>query len=92
MTSITRHLRISGRVQGVGYRYYMSRKARQIGITGWVRNRADGTVEAMVCGTPDLVASIVAWAHHGPARAGVAGVDIAEGSGEFAAFATLPTA
>ena len=88
---ITRHLVISGRVQGVGYRYYMRRAARELGVTGWVRNRRDGTVEAMVSGTPAAVENIIAWAHHGPESAVVSGVEIAESSGNFTIFDTLPT-
>ena len=43
-----KNLRILGRVQGVGFRFYMQRKARELGLTGWVRNRLDGSVEAVV--------------------------------------------
>lgn len=86
-----RHLRIAGRVQGVGFRLYMQREARARGITGWVRNRADGTVEAVVQGTPEAVEALIAWARHGPSSAVVSGVKVAEGSGEYRDFVALPT-
>ncbi len=91
MKTIARHLKISGRVQGVGFRYFMIRTARELGITGWVRNRRDGSVEAMVSGAPDAVEKIIAWARRGPPGAVVTDVRIAEGSGEFPEFGTLPT-
>ena len=90
MTS-TKHLVISGRVQGVGYRFYMKRQARELGVAGWVRNRSDGTVEAVVHGSPEQVNAIVAWARRGPPSAVVAAVKIGDGSGEFAGFETRPT-
>jgi acylphosphatase len=86
-----RHLRIAGRVQGVGFRLYMQREARARGITGWVRNRADGTVEALVQGTPEAVEAIIAWARRGPSSAVVSAVKVAEGSGEYRDFVALPT-
>ena len=88
--TLTRHLVISGRVQGVGYRYYMQRKARELGIAGWVRNRSDGTVEAVVHGSPEQVNAIVAWARRGPPSAVVAEVRVTDASGDFAAFETRP--
>jgi acylphosphatase len=88
---ITRHLLISGRVQGVGYRHYMSRTARALGVTGWVRNRRDGSVEAVVCGAPAAVEKIIAWARRGPASAMVSDVAIDEVDGNFTNFDTLPT-
>ena len=88
---IVRHLQISGRVQGVGFRYHMCRVANELGITGWVRNRRDGSVEAMVSGTPDDVEKIIAWARRGPGHAVVAAVEIGAGDGNYTAFDTLPT-
>ena len=88
---IGRHLQISGRVQGVGFRYHMCRVANELGITGWVRNRRDGSVEAMVSGTPDDVEKIIAWARRGPGHAVVAAVEIGAGDGSYTAFDTLPT-
>ncbi len=88
---VTRNLRISGRVQGVYFRYYAVRKARELGLTGWVRNRRDGTVEAMVQGAPEAVDAMIAWAKRGPPSAMVSAVRITEGSGEYMEFATLPT-
>ena len=74
MTTITQHLRITGRVQGVGYRWHMAQQARALGLTGWVRNRQDGSVEAQASGPADVVQALVDWAHHGPELARVDGV------------------
>ena len=90
--NVTRHLQISGRVQGVGFRFYAQRKAQELGVTGWVRNRRDGSVEVMAQGAPEAVEAMIAWARRGPASAAVSEVSIAEGSGEYTDFMTLPTA
>lgn len=87
----TRHLVVVGRVQGVGFRYAMARKAAELGVRGWVRNRSDGTVEAMVQGSPDAVAAIMAWARQGPRSARIDRVEAEPGEGEFDSFTTLPT-
>jgi acylphosphatase len=58
---------ISGRVQGVGFRYATAQRARSRGIAGWVRNNADGTVEAVFEGEPEQVDALVAWCSRGPA-------------------------
>ena len=88
---VTRHLRIAGRVQGVGFRYFMERKAGELGVTGWVRNRHDGTVEAMVQGESEAVEAMVAAARRGPRAAIVTDVKVSEGSGEFSSFSARPT-
>ena len=88
---ITRHLAITGRVQGVGYRFYMQRKARELGVAGWVRNRRDGSVEAVVQGEAEAVEAMVAWTRRGPPSAVVSEVKVSEGSGDYAGFETLPT-
>jgi acylphosphatase len=80
-----------GRVQGVGFRMHLARKARELGVKGWVRNRQDGSVEAMVQGTPSAVEAIIAWARGGPSSAVVSEVNITEGSGEYPQFETRPT-
>lgn len=85
MTEV-RHLVITGRVQGVAYRASMARKALAIGVAGWVRNRADGSVEAVVAGTPEQVAEIMLWARHGPPSAVVEHVAVSAGTGEFTGF------
>jgi len=59
-------LRVSGRVQGVGFRFFCQRKAHEYGVSGWVRNCADGTVEAVVSGAEDAVARFIAAVKHGP--------------------------
>jgi acylphosphatase len=64
-------LRIQGRVQGVGYRDAMVAAAQSLGITGWVRNRADGSVEALVQGDEKTIESIIEWAKRGPTFARV---------------------
>src|SRR6185295_15575780 len=86
-----RHLKIAGRVQGVGFRYFMERKAAELGVAGWVRNRHDGTVEAMVQGTPEAVDAMVAAARRGPRAAIVTDVKESEGEGEFDGFFSRPT-
>ena len=75
---IGRHLRITGRVQGVGYRYWFLGHAEALGLTGWVRNRADGSVEAVVQGADDAVVQIIAEAGSGPPNARVGQVEATE--------------
>jgi acylphosphatase len=91
MERIARHLIITGRVQGVGFRFYTQRKARELGITGWVRNRRDGAVEAMVQGSSGAVEAMIAWARRGPPSAVVAEVRVTEASGDFVTFEARPT-
>ena len=57
---------VSGDVQGVGYRYTMRMVAREVGVTGWVRNRRDGSVEAEVEGSDAQVDEVLAWMAEGP--------------------------
>lgn len=90
--NISHHLRVCGHVQGVFFRESMCRKAQQLGVTGWVRNCRDGTVEAMIQGTPEAVRAMIAWARTGPEQARVEGVEISAGSGEYADFERLDSA
>jgi acylphosphatase len=83
---ITRCLRIHGRVQGVGFRAFMQREAQRLGVNGWVRNRHDGTVEAVVHGEPDAVEALVAWARRGPSSARVTHLDERESEGSYSGF------
>ena len=69
-------LRIHGRVQGVWYRASTERQARALGLSGWVRNRVDGTVEAVAEGPRATVEQLVAWCHEGPPAARVTAVDV----------------
>ena len=69
------HLVIRGRVQGVGFRYFVARRAQTLGLAGWVRNRADGAVELEAEGERQVLEALVAAARAGPAGASVAGVD-----------------
>jgi acylphosphatase len=88
----TVRLRISGRVQGVGYRAWMIATATRLGLSGWVRNRLDGSVEALVSGDDGTVEAMVALCGDGPYGARVTAVavddDQADGSTGFGARPT----
>ncbi|QDX82326.1 acylphosphatase [Denitratisoma sp. DHT3] len=88
MSSATevRHLLVTGRVQGVYYRVSLREEALRLGVTGWVRNRHDGSVEAMIAGAPEAVAALIAWSRSGPPAARVEQVAVELGEGEFASF------
>ena len=83
-------LEIRGTVQGVGFRWAMSTQAQALGVRGWVRNRADGSVEAVVAGPKPAVDRIAAWARSGPPAAMVSGVRIDVAEGRFTAFVQRP--
>jgi acylphosphatase len=70
------HVIISGRVQGVWFRASTKQKAEQLGLTGWVRNTADGCVEAVFEGEENIVKEMIDWCHHGPPLAEVEKVEI----------------
>ena len=94
--AITRHITISGRVQGVGYREALRSQAEASGVTGWVRNRRDGTVEAVLQGDEEAVTALVGWARRGPPAAAVSELLEQPASGDFdrpyKGFERLPTA
>lgn len=73
-----RRLVVHGVVQGVGYRWTCAGEAQALGLAGWVRNRPDGTVEAVVEGEPAAVQALVAWARRGPRHAAVERVEVTE--------------
>ena len=80
--TVTRQLRIHGRVQGVYYRASMVAEATRLGLHGWVRNRSDGSVEALVQGPADAVQTLIAWAHQGPEAARVERVQVSPAAAE----------
>ena len=89
----TVHIAITGIVQGVGYRESMRAVAAALAIKGWVRNRADGGVEALVQGTVEDLERMLAWCHNGPPDARVASVKSksVQTSEPFTAFAVRPS-
>ena len=82
-TNVSRHLRIGGKVQGVAYRFHAVREAERLGLRGWVRNLANGDVEAVACGPTDAVEAFIAWTRRGSPAAEVRTVLVRE--------AALPT-
>lgn len=78
-------------MQGVGYRNYIVYKAGVLGISGWVRNRSDGSVEAVVQGTAEAVAEIISCAERGPRAAQVTAVEVSEAAGSHRGFVQRPT-
>jgi acylphosphatase len=77
-----RHVVIRGRVQGIGFRAWTEYTALERGLQGWVRNRRDGSVEALFVGPPDAVAVMIAACHQGPRGSRVDAVDQRDGTAE----------
>jgi len=92
MSTQTLRLVIHGRVQGVWFRESMKQQAEQLGIHGWVMNRADGCVEAVIQGNENAVTAMLAWAHSGPPLAQVTQVEQSAVEGEFTDFQKRPSA
>jgi acylphosphatase len=84
--TITRHLRITGHVQGVGYRWSLTQEAKRLGVNGWVRNRLDGSVEAEVSGAIGAVEAVIEWARRGSRPARVASVEVTASAEIHAGF------
>ena len=96
MTYLTRRLSIQGRVQGVGFRWSLAAEARALGLKGWVRNRSDGSVEALIVGEDEAVEALTAWAYRGPPTARVERVvsndePTIEGESSWFGFEQRPT-
>jgi acylphosphatase len=96
--SVIRRVVIRGRVQGVGYRVWTEDTALDLGLDGWVRNRRDGSVEAVLAGPEDTVARMIEACRRGPSSARVEAVDVADASAADLAlrrpgerFSHLPT-
>ena len=87
----TCHLRIRGRVQGVGFRMFVEREARERVLNGWVRNRRDGSVEALVQGPEDAVDALIARVRTGPPSARVTDVQVRPAEGAYDRFEVRPT-
>lgn len=75
---IRRHVVVHGQVQGVYFRDSVRRLGRELGVSGWIRNRPDGAVEAALEGAPDAVERIIEWSHQGPLGARVDQVEVYE--------------
>jgi len=75
---VARHVHVAGRVQGVGFRWHTRAEARALGVTGWVKNLADGRVEAWIEGHEVSVDTLVAWLRSGPSGAYVEEVSVVE--------------
>ena len=90
---MSRHIRVAGRVQGVWYRGWTVDQARALGLSGWVRNRRDGSVEILADGPEEALAELVRRCHDGPPAARVERVEVEESDEAVAAgFAERPTA
>jgi acylphosphatase len=89
----TIQVRIEGRVQGVGYRAFVERSAGALRLAGWVRNRRDGSVEAVFQGPDESIDEMLVLCRRGPPGCAVTGVEtIGEGVGAFTGFEVRPTA
>jgi acylphosphatase len=93
MAARTVHASITGRVQGVGFRAWVADEARRRGLNGWVRNRSDGSVEAVFAGTADVVAAMLEECRNGPPGASVTDVVTSQGDAPLEpGFRIHPTA
>lgn len=85
-------VRIEGRVQGIGYRAWTCHTALKLGLNGWVRNRRDGSVEAVFQGTADTIERMLALCREGPPAAHILKIDVEDcGEGSFRGFEQRPT-
>lgn len=75
---LTRHYLVKGVVQGVSFRAHTRSKAFELGVTGWVRNKSDGSVEVMASAEPEALIKLEAWLCEGPAQASVDSLEINE--------------
>ena len=98
-TDVIRHIVLRGRVQGVGFRAFVEREAHRRRLEGWVRNRRDGSVEALFTGPPAVVADMVETCRRGPFSARVDALDQRDGNADELklrlpgrSFSELPTA
>ena len=98
MSQTIRQVTIRGRVQGVGYRAWVEHTATTLGLEGWVRNRRDGSVEAVFAGQADVVEQMIERCRRGPVSARVEAVDVHKVSDNMLAlraageeFSMLPT-
>jgi acylphosphatase len=78
MSIVCRHVFVSGRVQGVAFRYYARQRANELGLGGWVRNLVDGRVEAWLEGDGNAVGTMLDWLRRGPPAARVTGMEVLE--------------
>lgn len=94
--TVARHVIVRGRVQGVGFRAFVEDEAIRRGLTGWVRNRRDGTVEALFRGKAEAVVGMIEACRSGPSSAHVGSIDEQDGDGmpldQRDTFTVLPTA
>jgi len=82
MSLVCRHVLVSGRVQGVGFRWYARKWAEELGLAGWVRNLPDGRVEVWLEGKEKSVEAMLVWLERGPPAAHVKNVEVIERTGE----------
>jgi acylphosphatase len=85
MSEAIRHVRVRGQVQGVGFRMFVEDAAAMHGVAGWVRNRRDGSVEAVFAGAPEAVRAVVEACRRGPRGGWVEALDENEGNAELLA-------
>ena len=79
---VGRHIRVTGRVQGVFFRQSAATRARELGVSGWVRNRPDGSVEARLSGSSEAIEAMTEWLRRGPPDARVERVEVKEAEPE----------